>query len=204
MDHAGWQVCRPGGKDAVQTLPDCIMHAVADNVCLRSDGVQKRLPCRRAERVWPAQFHRRAVQMHGCQRAAQFGAFFAVRKAAPGPVEEGENRTGAALKLLKNAAVARGNRQRAVKARFRKDLHHLDEKGEVGAVHALFIQCQDIVRAVGAKKVVGILDPLGNAGKAEHRAEVIGLEEAGKRVIIDIGIDRHLPVTPVLSGSAGA
>ena len=204
MDDAGWQVFRPGGKDAVETLPDCILHAVADDVGLRSDGVKKRRPRCRAECIRPAQLHRRAVQMHGRQRPAQLGAFLAVWKAAPGPVKEGENRTGAALELLKDTAVARGNGQRAVEARLRKNLHDLDEKGEVGPVHTLFIQRQDIVRAVCAKKIVGILDALGNAGKAQHRAEVIGLEEAGKRVIIDIGIDRHQMVTPVLSGLAGA
>ena len=54
------------------------------------------------------------------------------------------------------------------------------------------------MRLVRPQQIVGVLHPFGNAGEAQHRSQVIGRQEFGKRGVVDIGVNRHEASTPRL------
>ncbi len=130
------------------------------------------------------------------QRPAKLGTFLTVWIAAPGAIKKGEDGAGPPRKFLQNTAVACWHWQWAGHPGFCQHFHHLDKERKIRPVHPLFIQRQNVMGAVGAKKIVGIFHPFGDAGKTDYGAKVIGLEKRIKRCIVNIRVYRHEAPTP--------
>jgi hypothetical protein len=79
-------------------------------------------------------------------------------------------------------------------------VHQAKEEWQVATLHALLIQRQDEIAALGMNKVVGVLDPFGDALERKQRADIIACQKIGKLLSGDIGIDSH----PLLQRSQSA
>ena len=112
--------------------------------------------------------------------------------ARPPAFEEPDDGGGPAAEFAQGLAVPRLDRRRAAQPLGGKMFHQPQEEGQVLAVHALFIEGQDVAAPGRVHEVVGILDALGDALAGDDLADVIGLDEGSKVAIRHFGVNSHV------------
>src|SRR5579862_8930279 len=83
------------------------------------------------------------------------------------------------------------DRRRASDAFLREMVHEREEERQVSGVHPFLIERQDEGAALGAEKIVGVLDALGDALAGDRLAKCVVGEEGSELVVGNVGVDCH-------------
>jgi hypothetical protein len=131
---------------------------------------------------------------------ADGGAMVDLRATDPHALEKGDDGGRPPGELAEGGAVLHPHRLRAGEAARREMLHEADEEGQVGGIHALFVERQDEAAGRGMEQEVGVLDTLGDALEGQELPDVVAREMGRELLGGDIGIDGHGRSQSFLSG----
>ncbi len=203
MDHAAGQVRGPARLQQGEVVAGARREPGRDAVGLGLGLREERAPGGHRQAVLTAQAEIGAGGVEPGERPAQRGAMVRVRRLHRDPVEEADDRRGAAAERAERRSVAVADRLRAGQPAGSQVLHQVDEERQVAGPHPLLVQGEDVGAGGGVQEEVGVLDAFRDALVGEQPADLVIGEEVGQRRVGYLGVDGHV-VLPGLMGNVWA
>jgi len=127
------------------------------------------------------------------------------RAAHPHAFEEGDQRRRPACELADHGAIFLMYGLRAADALGGQMLHQAKEKRQVGGVHPLLVERQDVGAGRGVEQEVRVLHALRDAFVGQQFADVVVGQECAEFDFRDVGVDGHgSDVPPEVAESCAA
>ena len=155
---------------------------------------------------WPPAFDRQRVRafrleigaskMQPRQSLAHGRAVAGIRPPDPKPVKKGDDRRRPAGDLAEHTAMRILHRLRTIDVARRQMLHQPQEEWQIAFGDALFIKRENEIAGAGMHQEIGILYAFSDALVGQQFADVVSRKKAGKIFRRNVGVDRHVSVTP--------